>query len=193
MQLGQMTDIFDVVDAAAGIVKRISAIEAYRKYSWLQDAPGVNVMGNYRGMVINANWKSVYLYSSSIGEKAGNIAILLSVASEMMQSRERITSILNSNEDRFTKAARLSSQASGISLRVLSHLAVGAISNSNWVLKMTRKVNPAFWLDQKQFMETLDSVDRFTGWLNARTDSYLSGDNIYYFTTLVAEKLVSSR
>jgi len=151
MQLEQVNDIIEIVDDAAGIVRRISALEAYRKYSWIKDAPIANSVGNYRGMVISAKWKTVYLYSGSVLEKTGNILILLSVVDELMKSREKIASIVHGTDDRVTKAAKLSSQVSGIALRVIAHSALETISALNWGLRVTRWANIGFWLASMVF------------------------------------------
>src|ERR1039458_2660680 len=129
MDLHLVEDIAEITDDAAGVVRMISAVEAYRRFSWIMDAPVVNAVGNYRGMVISAQWKTVYVYSSSVADKAGNAVILLSVADEVIKSRQQIGATVNGNDDRYTKAAKLSSQVSGIALRVLAHLAAGTVSS----------------------------------------------------------------
>src|ERR1035441_652423 len=189
MDLHLVEDIAEVTDDAAGVVRMISALEAYRRFSWIMDAPVLNAAGNYRGMVISAQWKTVYVYSSSVADKAQNIAILLSVADELMKSRQQITAIVNGNDDGYTKAAKLSSQVSGIALRVLGHLATGTISGVNWVLRYTRWVNVTYWLNQKRYTDTLNAADNFVTSLNARVDSYLSGGSIYYVVTIIATKI----
>jgi len=188
MNLNLAQDIFDITADGAGILRRISAAEAFRRYNWIADAPLTNAAGNYQGMVISAQWNTVYTYSSSVADKAGNIAILLSVADELIKSRQQITSILNGNDDRYTKAAKLSAQVSGIAFRVLAHLATGTISSLNWVLRNTRWINVTYWLDETSFMKTVDSADTFVTWLSGRADSYLSGGNIYYVATIIAMK-----
>ena len=100
---------------------------------------------------------------------------------------------MNGNDDRYTKAAKLSSQVSGIALRVLAHLAIGTISGLDWALRITRWVNPGYLLNPKQFMKTLDSVDQTTVWLEAQADSYFSGGNLYYFATIVAHPIDIAR
>jgi len=189
MDLLLVSNIVNIVDGAAGTLQQISAAEAFRRYSWLKDAPVVNAAGDYRGMVISAEWRTVYVYSSSIEDKAGNVAILLSIAEELVSSRQQISSIINSSDDRYTKAAKLSAQVSGIASRVLAKLATGTISGVNWALRVTRWANIVFWLNQQQFMTTLSAMDRLTATLNADVDSYLSGGSVYYFATIVARNM----
>ena len=62
MDLHLVEDIAEVTDDAAGVVRMISALEAYRRFSWIMDAPVLNAAGNYRGIVISAQWKNVYVY-----------------------------------------------------------------------------------------------------------------------------------
>ena len=188
MDLHLVEDIVEITDSAADAVRMISAAEAFRRFNWIMDAPVVNAVGNYRGMVISAQWKTVYVYSSSVADKAQNIAILLSVADELMKSRQQITAIVNGNDDGYTKAAKLSSQVSGIALRVLGHLATGTISGVNWVLRYTRWVNVTYWLNQKRYMDTLAAADSLVTWLNAKVETYLSGGSVYYLATIIAGK-----
>lgn len=189
MELHFVQDIAEVTDDAAGVVRMISAGEAYRRFSWIKDAPVLNAVGNYRGMVISAQWKTVYVYSSSVADKAGDIVILLSIANELIKSRQQIAAIVNGNDNGYTKAAKLSSQVSGIALRVLGHLATGTISGVNWVMRVTRWVDPSYWMNEKRYMDTLAAADTFVTWLNSRVDSYLSGGSIYYVATIIAGKI----
>jgi hypothetical protein len=185
----QVDDIVEIIDDSAHLVQMISAAEAFRRFSWLKDAPVLNASGNYRGMVISAQWKSVYVYSSSVQDlasKAGDALTLLSIADELIKSRQQITAIVNGSDSQTIKAAKLSSQVSGIALRVLAHIAVGTLAGGNWVLRVTRWGNVTYWMNQKQYMQALDSVDNLVTWLNASTTAYLSGGNIYYITTIIA-------
>ena len=186
MRLDQVQDIFDIIDNTAGALEKISAAEAFRRYNWIDDAPVLNAAGNYQGMVISAQWRTVYVYSSSAADTVGNIAVLLSIADEAIKSKGQVISILSGNDDPRIKAAKLSSQVAGVALRVLAKLGTGTISGINWVLRNTRWVNIAYWLDEKKFMATLATVDTFTTWLNTQVDVFYSGANVYYFVTLVA-------
>jgi len=186
MRFDQVQDVFDIIDNTAGTLEKISAAEAFRRYDWLDDAPVLNAAGNYQGMVISAQWRTVYVYSSSAADTVGNITVLLSIADEVIKSKSQITSILSSNDDPYVKAAKLSSQVSGVALRVLAKLGTGTVSGINWVLRNTRWVNIGYWLNEKQFMDTLATVDTFTTWLNTQVDVFYSGESVYYFTTLIA-------
>jgi hypothetical protein len=189
MDIHLVEEIIDITDNAAKVVKRISGVEAFRQYGWLRDVPMTNIAGNYRGMVISGEMKTVYLYSSSVGDKVSNLGTLISLAGEVMKSRNQISAIMGGNDVAAVKAAKLSSQISGIASRVVAHQAGGIIRSFDWMLRTSRWVNVCYWVDREHFMQTLGNADQIARWLDTKVDFYLSGESIYYFSTICASRL----
>src|ERR1700733_8925705 len=60
----------DSVDKGVNVVaKVIAASHAFRKYSWLKNAPIKSASGNLRGMVVNARAKVIYDFTLKYGTK----------------------------------------------------------------------------------------------------------------------------
>jgi hypothetical protein len=90
--------------------KFYSGVGAFRKYSWIRNAPIANSAGNFRGMVINSRWKAVYnvtLENAEKLEKAGQYLAIAGVALDIVKQHERISSIMNSRMDNAEKAQHL--------------------------------------------------------------------------------------
>ena len=107
------------LDDVNKLVKVISASEAFRKYSWLKSAPILNSVGDLRGMVISAQWRTVYQVSSKVGSALGDVTVIAGLAANLAQARSEIKGILNSKNPPEIKTAQLSAQVSAIIFRTL--------------------------------------------------------------------------
>ena len=109
-------------ESVNGVVKVISASHAFRQYNWLKSVPVRNVAGNMRGMVLSARWRGVYDFSVKTTEVLENhhIAAFASVVVALAESYDEIDAIWQSKEAADIKAAKLSTQATAIAMKVLT-------------------------------------------------------------------------
>jgi len=129
-------DAADKVDNVNKVFRVIAGSEAFRRYDWLRNVPATNVAGNFRGMVVNAKWKTAFQFSNKIGEgldAAGNALVLASLAVNLYKAKDRIAQILSSNTSDTDKAARLSAYTSSLILATLG----GAVPAGAHLLAMS--------------------------------------------------------
>src|SRR4051794_15032523 len=89
--------------------------KAFRNYSWLRNAPVLNKSGNFRGMVVNAKWRTVFNMTVERAEKLekwGGYLAVAGVALDVIKQHERIGSILASPMSASEKAQRLTALGS---------------------------------------------------------------------------------
>jgi hypothetical protein len=102
-------------------LKAISVPLAFRKYTWLKLAPVVNKAGNYRGIIVNSHWKTVYQITTeatdAIEKYSKVIGGTAAIASGLLSTWDEVDKIVHSKSDRMTKAAMLSTQVSSAALR----------------------------------------------------------------------------
>jgi hypothetical protein len=89
--------------------------KAFRQYSWLRNAPIANKSGNFRGMVVNAKWRTAFNLTVENAEKLekwGGYLAVAGVALDVIKQHERIGSILASPTSASEKAQRLTALGS---------------------------------------------------------------------------------
>ena len=64
------------------VVRPIAASQAFRDYNWILDKPVLNSVGNLRGMVIDADFKTVWSVSADVGDALGLAGIVIEMAKE---------------------------------------------------------------------------------------------------------------
>ena len=181
MGLETYQTIVDVTDKGNSAVRIISAAEAFRKYNWLKDIPITNSAGNLRGMVINAQAKSVYEITGKIGDYAANAAILLSWAQECKRSSASFENIFLSKDDSLIKAAKISAQISGIATRVLLGLGTGVVQTGLAIVKYTRWINFTYWMNKDKFNKDLADDNSFINSVTASWQKFTTSDGFYNF------------
>ena len=107
------------IDSGTGLLRVISVGHAFREYDWLYK-PALNSAGNFRGMVISKNWRTVFQVTSDYKETLGNIALIAALAGNIVEARSQISTILSGKDSADIKAARMSSQISAIAIRTLT-------------------------------------------------------------------------
>ena len=111
------------LDSANSVVQAISASEAFRKYNWLANQPALNSVGDLRGMVVSARWRTVFTYASDADDVLGRIALIAALAGNILKASKEIEAIVNSNASWSEKGARLSTQVSSVALRTVGGVA----------------------------------------------------------------------
>ncbi len=181
MGLETYRTIVEVTEKGNNIVRVISAAEAYRKYNWLRKIPVTNSAGNLRGMVINAQARSVYEFTGKIGTYAGHLNILLSWAEECKRSSASFENIFLSKEDNLIKAAKISAQVSGIATRVLLGIATGAAQTGIAIVEYTRWINLSYWTDKENFNKDIIKAKSAINSVKVYWQNFTTSDGLYNF------------
>ena len=161
-------------------LKAIAASEAFRKYDWLTSMPITNDAGDFRGMVISGRWGAVFNFSSEVGDVVGNIAILASFATNLVQASSQIDTIWHSNDTWETKGARISTQVSSAAIRTLGGVIPGgthllALSLQGYC-GMADLATQQSLMAPKQCIQKLQSMDT---WVRSTFDKVTDGYNIH--------------
>jgi hypothetical protein len=112
--------VVDTVDRDVKMAKLIAASQAFRKYSWLRNAPIQNASDNLRGMVVNAKARMVYDFTVKYGTKIEKFNTFVTIAVALSDSSEQIYKILRSRDSWLTKTAQLGTQATAVAMNVLT-------------------------------------------------------------------------
>jgi hypothetical protein len=168
------------IDSGGKVLKAISASEAFRSYNWIKNVPTTNAAGNFRGMVISARWKTVFDFTSDVGETIGNIATLAGFAASLAEASSQIESILKSNNDWATKGAMISTQVSSAAVRTVGGIMPGgthvlALSLQGYC-GMADLATRQSLTGPKQCVQKLQSMD---AWVRSTFNTVTDGNNIY--------------
>jgi hypothetical protein len=181
-----------------GTVKRISAMQAARKYDFFLDAISKNSAGNLRGMIIDAKSHNIYKISTKTGEVINDFGIAIDFAIELKNAGPDIKRILSSHEDNATKFSQLSSQMTGAAARTLAKMPVGTVKAIAWITRHTKWINPVYWEDKllsylwgrpSEFDKALDTIDSWMEEAEFTIDTRLDGDVIYQELNIVSDRL----
>lgn len=177
MQYESITRILEITEGANKFIRPISAAEAYRKFDWLNNVPITNASGNLRGMVIDANWRTVHIVSGKFHEgmdALNAIGILQDVATESLNSYHSMVNIFSSREVGLVKAAKISTQVSGICIRVVT----------KWGLKtVTSPFHIVNWISGRRYDAGLQEIDSAALKLNTYVYNETTGDGLYNLVT----------
>jgi len=179
------------VDSTNSAVRAISASEAFRQYSWLKGAPVLNTAGDLRGMVLSARWNSAFQVTTKIGDVAGKIAVVASLAVNIVQSSKQIDDILHSNDSWDVKGAKLSSQVSSIAIRTVGGVVPAGVD----VLtrSMTGYCQLAGLVTNGRFQSQtcVTNLSSFDGRVQTTFNRVTDGNNIYNFLNVTITPRVS--
>lgn len=173
MEYETVTRILEITDGANKFIRPISASEAFRKFDWLNDVPISNASGNLRGMVIDANWRTVHIVSSKFQkgmDALEAIGILQDVATESLNSYHSMVNIFSSRNDGLTKAAKISTQVSGICIRVVTKWGLKTVSSPFHIVN---------WISGRSYDAGLQEIDSAALKLTTYVYNETTGDGLY--------------
>jgi predicted metal-dependent hydrolase len=106
----------DLLDDASGCFERVTGAVALRRYHWLLNRHTLNKAKNWRGIVIDAKWKSAYEISGKVGDALliGNFVV------NLYKRAHDVKSIWESADDPATKSSKLLSLTSATLLKSLA-------------------------------------------------------------------------
>ncbi len=119
--------VVDAVDSANKVVKAISAYQAFRDYNWLKGVPVTNVAGDLRGMVVSAQWNAAFQFTVKAGDVLGKVSAFATLAVGVAESYGEVDDILQSNDPWNLKAARLSTQVTGVCMKYLTGIVTAPV------------------------------------------------------------------
>jgi hypothetical protein len=189
-----LDDVKKAVDKTGKAAKgfaRISALLAFRKFDWLKEAPILNKSGNLRGIVVNAQARTVYTYTGKAAKVAGDVVIVITLAQEIYKSRDEAKSIIDSDDDTATKVGKTSAMVSGICIRTLSAIPLGAIDGALSLVNATRYGNPGYWVDRamgisdQQFTSAFAETKKQVKSVETGINEYTSNGQLYYHIELM--------
>jgi len=173
-----------IAEETANGIRLLSATQAFRKYSWLKDEIARNKSGNLRGMVISGKFKTVYKVSGAAGKTLQNAALIIKFYEESKRAQPEMERIFMSNATWEVKAAKISTQVSGICIRTLTSLVTSTAKTMSWVLRKTTSLHPLYRLDKALGTNVVDrafdSVDGFTNQVTVFVDRKTVGNELYY-------------
>jgi len=104
-----------------------------------------NAKGNFRGVSLG-NSSSVSKVMK-VSEAAGAIGIGITWGEEAITTGKNYGKILASNNDFYTKGAKISSSTAGMAMRTISKLASGTVGGLNWLNRQGLKTVKSFGID----------------------------------------------
>lgn len=185
----------EVVEMTSGLAKRISLVEAARKYDFISGTITKNISGNLRGMVINADAHQIYKLSSKLGESANiagkaldNVTKGLTFAEELAKIQPKINDVLQSKAEPAEKGARVSAFVAQAALSTLAKIGLGTLSTGNEIMKFAKYASPVYWAaavesyfsgNKNRIDESIEIVDQLLKGINAEVQQAVDGNNIY--------------
>ena len=124
------------IDHAAHLneaVKAVSGTRSFRVYSASKGMPGMNVSGNLRGMVKSARWRTIFNYSSKVGEHMENLGTLAAFAANIAEMSNEFEAIANSSDTATLKGMRFAAAAGTAAERTL----LGAVPSGVHLIYMS--------------------------------------------------------
>jgi hypothetical protein len=174
------------------VARAIAASEAFRKYNWLKNAPVPNLSGNFRGMVVNKRWASVFHLAEDALKPIEKVALLAALAENIVKTHHQIDAILKSKDGWDTKAARLSTQISSIAIRTVG----GAIPAGAHILAISASgyCQIAGLAGSQGAMRLNQRLTSLDAWVSASFDKVTDGENMSVLINnyLVIRKRASS-
>ena len=106
-------------DLGRRAIQAVIGGRAFRKYHALSETVGLNRAGNLRGMVVSAKMRTMFRYSSDVGEYMENLGYLTTFAAETAKSAPQIESILDSDDPKTLKGMKLAALSGTVAQRTL--------------------------------------------------------------------------
>lgn len=155
--------VHKTVDGGVQVVRAIAASEAFRKFDWLKDAPAKNTIGDLRGIVVSARWRTIF----EITSKAAKFTALAGFALNVAASAHEIETICKSSEPWGVKGSRLSTQVSSIAFRTAFGVVPAATHQPAMVLQGYCQIGDLL-TDQaisqrRSWEQTIRSADSYIG------------------------------
>jgi hypothetical protein len=100
-------------------LQTVMAGRAFREYHALSQRIGLNRAGNLRGMVVSARWRTLFRYTSEVGEHLDNLGYLAALASGIATSAPKFESIVASSDSAALKGLKIAATTSTIAQRAL--------------------------------------------------------------------------
>ena len=190
-------EIVGATDSGTKIIRRISGIDAARKYSWIRDVIASNRSGNLRGMIIHGSSHRVYKFAGKAGKALGNFALVVDFGTQFLGSINNIEAILNSNNSYDIKSSRITAEITGITARTLGRIVPSTVNGVSSILRATKWINPTYWADclvndGRRWDKNIDFMDNLMNDMVIVLDEQYSGNNIYQVITVKSDKLVES-
>jgi hypothetical protein len=101
--------VHKTLDWGNGTLKLLTGIQAFRKYSWLRNAPIRNRFGNFRGMVVSPIFKTVFdvtVENADKLEKYGQYLAVAGVALDIVKQHEMMGKIWGSRSMQTSEKAQ---------------------------------------------------------------------------------------
>ena len=115
------------VSYATETMKILTGVKAFRSYNVVTETRGLNVAGDFRGMLISARWGTAYRVVSKASDWLGNVATLASLAGVTADMAPQFEQIYNSNAPRMVKAQKISLLTSIVAQKTLAGIVTGPV------------------------------------------------------------------
>lgn len=173
---------------AASATRVISMTQAFRAFDWLRLKPLMNASGDLRGMVINANARSVYDIAIKGGNLLNNISNFAAVVIALSSVYDESATIVNSTDDPMVKAAKLSTQVSSAAMRAITGILIvpEVLTLSHALFWVSREATQYFPGQQEGFGLVAEFASDYSANVVSTFQTFTDGNNIYnYIQTVV--------
>jgi hypothetical protein len=178
------------LDSANKVVRAISASEAFSKYNWLAQQPVLNSVGDLRGMVVSAQWRTAFNFASDTGDVLGRIALIAAFAGNIVKASKEIEAIVNSNASGSEKGARLSTQVSSVAIRTLGGAIPAGFEIVAFSLKGYCQLGGVVSGQRFDPRGCVANLNKATNYVNTTFNSVTDGNNIYQFINIYETPIV---
>jgi hypothetical protein len=178
------------LDTANSVARAISASEAFQKYNWLANQPVFNSVGDLRGMVVSARWRTAFNFASDTGDVLGRIALIAAFAGNIVKASKEIDTIVNSNASWSEKGARLSTQVSSVAIRTLLGAVPAGFEVVAFSLKGYCQLGSAVSGQRFDPRGCIANLNSATSYVNTTFNSVTDGNNIYQFINIYETPIV---
>ncbi|MEI6605098.1 MAG: hypothetical protein WCP35_07300 [Verrucomicrobiota bacterium] len=185
LNLDSFDSVLEFADNSSTVLQRISGSQAFRKYNWLLNSPARNTFGNFRGMVVSGNAKTVFIFVSKVGDVASNLGAFSLLVAELKTMNRNIVNTASSNSSQADMTSRISAEVSVLCSRVAMKVKLGLASILASVLTANRYLNPICSLNTQGIADAA-AADLKT-WLtrmNTKIDEVVTGENYYRWVTI---------
>ena len=118
--LTRIEDFVELGERAAAIVEHVAGAKAFRKFSWLRAVPLRNSSGNYRGMIVSSQWRTVFEISGHVEDAFEGAEMLLALLHNILMVAPLFEAICRSQDPWGIKSSRLCAQVSAIALKIIT-------------------------------------------------------------------------
>jgi hypothetical protein len=171
-------------DSANSAFRAISASEAFRKYNWLTSQPGLNSVGDLRGMVVSARWRTAFNIAGDAGEVLGRVALVAALAGNIVKASKEIDAIVSSNASWSEKGARLSTQVSSVAIRTVGGVVPAGFEMVAFSLQGYCQLGGVVSGQSFDPRACVSNLKAATKYVNTTFDHFTDGNNIYQFINI---------